>query len=467
MKINKIRNSVEWGSRIGALYIIYAIAIFFVQSKNVPGLNKWIVGFVAALIGYVFVIWPIGILLKSKIYGLSNPERNDPEAESIAGWIATAILIGVTAILLLFGVDYLGHTAAVDRAIEEKKREKNEPVRNEPVLYLYRDTWPASHWEFYPFIKIMESRLHEEYRLPASKNENKLPELPPATWLERTGNSLGTFGDFFGGILNPLLTFGTLIALVITVLMQRVQLKEARSEAKRGSAHEQKSSFETTFFNMLNLHAENARNLFFSPSVIPSSIRDRLPIWRQIVQLGVGTPQPPPPVHGRAVFAEVLSSTARGANVSQPQHEIYRILQVEHNDVLGHYFRNLYQILDHIDRFHINGVRASYRLRKRYSNILRAQLSSHELSVLFLNCFGSMVDNGSFREKIVRYRFFEHLPISIDDTGELRAPGIDRGSKEIFFGYFTVATRPKKRWKSGAFGQNNQIRKYLDTQALS
>lgn len=52
----------------------------------------------------------------------------------------------------------------------------------------------------------------------------------------------GTFGDFFGGVTNPILTFFAFVGLLITITIQRVELKESRAElAKSASALEEQS----------------------------------------------------------------------------------------------------------------------------------------------------------------------------------------------------------------------------------
>jgi hypothetical protein len=43
-------------------------------------------------------------------------------------------------------------------------------------------------------------------------------------------SSYGTFGDFFGGILNPILTFLTFLGLLITIVLQKKELALTRQE---------------------------------------------------------------------------------------------------------------------------------------------------------------------------------------------------------------------------------------------
>ncbi|MFI8749602.1 hypothetical protein ACIGG6_06300 [Vreelandella lionensis] len=59
--------------------------------------------------------------------------------------------------------------------------------------------------------------------------------LPSSNW------KLGEFADFFGGILNPILTFLMFIGLIITIVVQKTELALAREEFSRtaNSLHEQ------------------------------------------------------------------------------------------------------------------------------------------------------------------------------------------------------------------------------------
>jgi hypothetical protein len=220
---------------------------------------------------------------------------------------------------------------------------------------------------------------------------------------------------------------------------------------------------------MLNLHAENVKNLTFDPAVIETGNPLKLDPLQRLIYLGTGSPEVGTPVHGRAVFAEILRSTQRGATKNNPQKEVYRYLQNEHNDVLGHYFRHLYQILDHVDLFKIDGKLVPHEVRKRYTDILRAQLSSHELSVLILNCARGMVDKRNFQDKLIDYEFLEHSPMILsEDRKSLSAKGISSGNEELFFEYLSSSPAKddatKLKWSSGAFGKNIAVCNFIDEQ---
>jgi uncharacterized membrane protein len=73
--------------------------------------------------------------------------------------------------------------------------------------------------------------------------------------------SSGVFGDFFGGVTNPILTFFAFMGLLITITIQRVELKESRVElAKSANALDQQvenfklQSSVATFYKMIDTH---------------------------------------------------------------------------------------------------------------------------------------------------------------------------------------------------------------------
>lgn len=83
---------------------------------------------------------------------------------------------------------------------------------------------------------------------------------------ERTRAELGQMGDFFGGMLNPLLAFASFIALLYTIRIQSRELEMSTLELKNAAiaqressdalqkqvSHIEKQNFENIFFKMLN-----------------------------------------------------------------------------------------------------------------------------------------------------------------------------------------------------------------------
>ena len=74
-----------------------------------------------------------------------------------------------------------------------------------------------------------------------------------ATW--------GTFGDYLGGTLNPIISFLALIGLLYTIHQQAQEMKATRDELERTAEQQSRQSeifnlqqFESTFFSLLEQH---------------------------------------------------------------------------------------------------------------------------------------------------------------------------------------------------------------------
>jgi hypothetical protein len=69
---------------------------------------------------------------------------------------------------------------------------------------------------------------------------------------------------------------------------------------------------------------------------------------------------------------------------------------------LGHYFRTLYNLVKFVDRSEIPD-------KKLYTNLIRAQLSSIELALLFYNCLSDL-GREKFKPLVEKYSLLKTLP---------------------------------------------------------
>lgn len=268
---------------------------------------------------------------------------------------------------------------------------------------------------------------------------------------------LGTYGDFFGGLINPLVTGASLFALVLTIIIQGIQLKDVKAESAKAKQALRKQAFDTSFFNMLELHNSIVQDLKFKSATLETS-------WtkmRGVAYSAKDILSSREPVVGRKVFDEVLwFLDFAGRNGGQTV-EAYSLLQNQHNDVLGHYFRNLYQILKYIEKT-ANELRTDFDA-EFYSGLLRAQLSANELLVLLYNCSGKIVDNGEFRKLLIAYRMLEHIPLHWDDRIRLmRPPNVKLYDQTLYDQYLSYEiVHQVGRKTGGAFGDNPAVAFYL------
>lgn len=398
---NTLTRVFAWA--LSFLFIIFIVICFLNYSNSNPVslYIKICFGFIVGLL-YLILILLFGGFLKESLYSLIVPKDSDhdPETNKNAHILTVGITLCMTVMVVLLIFDYFQHS---------KVNSVGQPVATE-----YQNS-PSKH------------------DTAPQKQESPTTEIPVF---------LGTYGDFFGGVVNPVLTFGTLIALAITVLMQRLQLRDARSENKKNSLHAQKQAFESTFFNLLTLHTENVKNLRFDED--DSSGKKA--------------------AEGRTVFALVLHDLAKDGEDADSRLAHYLTLQKDQNDILGHYFRHLYQILNHIDKFEASMTSdETYMFQKRYANILRAQLSSHELVLLVFNCTEGMVDKGRFRKLVVRYEFLEHLPATLGENGVPCVSELGPSAEKLFLHYFPDFGESSRN-PYGAFGKNEIFIDYIKVQ---
>jgi uncharacterized membrane protein len=196
----------------------------------------------------------------------------------------------------------------------------------------------------------------------------------------------GTLGDYFGGISNPILAFITFTAVLFTVYLQLKQSHESK-----------KLNFEGTFFNMLTLFVTTRSKLkykgFEGEECFEQIIEDHF-LTKKIFENSSPLTAPDERKF-KAISSSLDSAKTRYTNFNK-----------NNNQYLGHYFRTLYRVLKIIDCSNLD-----LEDKISYSRILRAQLSTDELSLLFLNGLKNVCDQGSFQLLLYRYSMLEHLSI--------------------------------------------------------
>ncbi|WP_099609569.1 putative phage abortive infection protein [Vibrio coralliilyticus] len=277
---------------------------------------------------------------------------------------------------------------------------------------------------------------------------------------------IGVFGDFFGGFLNPILTFFTFFGVILTIVIQSRELRLTKNEHQKSAESLALQTFENTFFNMMDLHNKSINELSVDINELGKDLSEAYEpetIVEKVTQgnlVGMHLPSKVVEKHytGRKVFSEVVTLLSKLNDNPESTLENYKIINKEHNYLFGHYFRNLYQILKHIDNSKVSE-------KDKYTAYLRAQLSSFELALLFLNCLDDIVDDGRFRQLVKKYNLLEHLPIITAEKG-------DDGVKYSFVKYeFSIANQrmitqyiideklseKTAKHKYGAFGSNPDI----------
>jgi len=201
------------------------------------------------------------------------------------------------------------------------------------------------------------------------------------------GYGLNLLGDFMAGTVASFWSLAGLFFIYVAFLGQkqqllnqqlelmysqlevkytRLELAGQKEELKEQNKTLRRQRFENTFFQLLQNHQDIVNGLDIQ--------RRRNSEYQTIAQ-------------GRDCFSNFYQSlSARLKTVIEfnKMEEIYIEFYNEKQSDLGHYFRNLYHILKFVNEAPelLDGERT------KYTNLLRALLSSHELVLLFYNGLG-------------------------------------------------------------------------------
>lgn len=255
----------------------------------------------------------------------------------------------------------------------------------------------------------------------------------------------GTWGDFVGGLLNPLLTFLTVIGLLFTIHLQQRELRLTRKElAKSSNALEaqnlttKQQRFENTLFSMIEMLNQIVNAMDVEPE---RSIRMRPENVEITTKLGRDCFSYFYEKISRTYFSRKWINEPTFHHIMRPPNEnnissyrdTYRIYYFhdekrvfdaydhfyrDHQSDLGHYFRVLYNIFRYIDQSEFaDGI---------YAKILRAQLSNQELLIIFYN---NATDRGkAFAALAERFELYDNM----DTERLLRSEHIELASKKSF-----------------------------------
>ncbi|MGY9355586.1 putative phage abortive infection protein [Citrobacter braakii] len=239
--------------------------------------------------------------------------------------------------------------------------------------------------------------------------------------LSASNSDWGTFGDYFGGVLNPFFGFLSLMAILATIALQSAEMELTRKELERAARAQEKSEvvlnaqartqvrqqFEGTFFSLLNEHNKALQEIS-SPDLGEHRGLSRVD-----------------DLYG-GVFYNTL-------NLSQS-----RSAFAQNNRLCGKYFRILYQILKFIavecpggsvgEGFESEDIKRSTvsRSEKMYANMVRAFIPDKVLQLLAINCAcDSPVDAfWKFKLLLERYEFLEHMPFDIEEHEGSKLEGL-------------------------------------------
>ncbi len=205
------------------------------------------------------------------------------------------------------------------------------------------------------------------------------------------------FGDRFEAV-NALFAGLAFAGVIFTIILQwrelglqRQELKDTRTEITGQKETLQKQNFESSFFQLLGMHSEIVNSMEMPKENLSGrecfrSLRGNL---NSRLEIAIAQGRPKTEVFN-AVYEEEFFS------VFQPY--------------VGHYFRHLYNVVKFVHEHEFFDEK-EFKEKKRYTNFIRAQLSSNELGVLFYNCLS---DRGAkFKDLVEKYALFEDMPSEV------------------------------------------------------
>lgn len=184
-------------------------------------------------------------------------------------------------------------------------------------------------------------------------------------------SEMGVFGDSYGA-LNTLFSALAFTGIIASIYFQREELKATREElamTRKEMEHQGEQFdaqtramkfqvFENAFFSLLKLHLENTEAI--------------------IIHARGGLE-----LKGKLAIKELFN---RYSNCQRENGELlpvgiaYELFYEQYEEYIGSYFRTIYQVVKFVD-----SSEQPYKERKRYVDVLMAQLSTHEVILLFLH----------------------------------------------------------------------------------
>lgn len=308
----------------------------------------------------------------------------------------------------------------------------------------------------------------------------------------------GAFGDYVGGLLNPVLAFMAFYWLTRSIQIQLKEFEKTR-EAFEQSSHEQAKAaeaqtelvkqqkiatqaqeessrvqqlqsrvqaFESSFFSMMNHKVDVVSNICLSSKVIA---REESRIHYEVHEHYAAAQSRSLVLASikRDIFDEMnffISMRGKGCityhllELKEDSKDCGSIqifwdyFYLEHfQEHFSSYFRVCYHIVKFIhfsedisgDFLSNSNLLISYKSRKKiYFDIFRSQLSSSELQLIFFNCLGT-VGERHFKGLSELYGLFEHLPFDEKESCKNRC---------VSFAYL---------YKKSAFEDNEKWVKYF------
>lgn len=203
----------------------------------------------------------------------------------------------------------------------------------------------------------------------------------------------GPWGDFFGGVANPILTFFTFLCVLGTLYLQHKELGLSRIELSRSAKALEAQNSSTA--------EQRKQNIFFQMLSLHNQIIESIDLHKTENQTLIAK--------GRDCFMRFYTRLSDNYKDEEAKNlysdhdciiRAYKTFWNKHQLELGHYYRFLYRMVLFTDKEFAND--------DYYMGILRAQISDQELLLLFYNALTPQ--GAAFKGLIERWALFDNLP---------------------------------------------------------
>jgi len=227
---------------------------------------------------------------------------------------------------------------------------------------------------------LIGSYLFTFQKLPTNEN--------PAAW--------GTFGDYMGGLLNPLISLFTLIVAMKVWGLQKTELLETRKAVEEQGKTAEQQRREQRFFDLLNLYQETLKTFVIEGATGKAALNN----WSKL------SPE-----------AKECEDFLTSGKVFQPElgikdDSIYKMQRslsnawtteawITFSPIFDHYFRTIFSILGQLE----NLLKEDHI---RYGKLFRSQLSRDEVTLLAFNLLFNP-EGIKMRSLVCKYGLLKHL----------------------------------------------------------
>jgi hypothetical protein len=259
-------------------------------------------------------------------------------------------------------------------------------------------------------------------------------------------SKIGTYGDFFGGILNPILAFIGIIAASLAFYAQYEANRQVQDQFEEQKKKDYVQNFESNFYNLLSIHHQIVQDIdYYLISIYNFKGKDYRYIFGKNRYINDDDEKIS---KSRDVFKNsfrllhvflkhetnrLLNNNTNNDNnvlnslmmmidseyktndiiIKTKFNEIYNSFYIAYDSDYGHYYRSLYRLIKIVDEKKFSDiVLVDYKIKYSYISIVRSQLSDAETKWLFLNCLS---DKGykKFKPLVEKYSILKI--INLDD----------------------------------------------------